>query len=82
METLKKFIRYYAPYKTVFFLDLICAAIISIVDLIYPQLLRSLAATLFTRESSVTWNGTCASSCSIIMKSFPFPIMIRTIPAR
>ena len=53
METLKKFIRYYAPYKTVFFLDLICAAIISIVDLIYPQLLRSLAATLFTRESSV-----------------------------
>ena len=53
METLKKFIRYYAPYKTVFFLDLICAAIISVVDLIYPQLLRTLAATLFTRESSI-----------------------------
>ena len=53
MQTLKKFIRYYAPYKTVFFLDLICAAVISVVDLIYPQLLRSLAATLFTKESSV-----------------------------
>ena len=53
MQTLKKFIRYYAPYKTVFFLDLICAAVISVVDLIYPQLLRSLAATLFIKESSV-----------------------------
>ncbi len=53
MQILKKFIRYYAPYRTVFFLDLICAAVISVVDLIYPQLLRSLAATLFTKESSV-----------------------------
>ena len=26
MYTLKKFIRYYGPYKTVFFLDLLCAA--------------------------------------------------------
>ena len=29
METLKKFVKYYAPYKGVFFLDLLCAAIIS-----------------------------------------------------
>ena len=33
MHTLKKFIQYYAPYKAVFFLDLICAAIISLADL-------------------------------------------------
>ena len=32
METLKKFVKYYAPYKGVFFLDLLCAAIISFVD--------------------------------------------------
>ncbi|HJC23587.1 MAG TPA: ABC transporter ATP-binding protein/permease [Candidatus Eisenbergiella merdavium] len=48
--TLKKFIRYYAPYKTVFFLDLICATVISVVDLVYPQLLRSLTGTLFTLD--------------------------------
>ena len=29
MNTLKKFIHYYGPYKTVFFIDLLCAAIIS-----------------------------------------------------
>ncbi len=38
MHTMKKFIRYYAPYKAVFFLDLICAAVISLVDLAFPQI--------------------------------------------
>ena len=52
MYTLKKFIRYYGPYKTVFFLDLLCAAIISMVDLAFPQILRTLTATIFTEEPS------------------------------
>src|SRR5699024_83321 len=52
MQTLKKFIRYYGPYKTVFFLDLICATLISLVDLAYPQILRTLTATLFARDGS------------------------------
>ena len=52
MHTLKKFVKYYAPYRTVFFLDLICAAIISLVDLAYPQILRSLTKTLFTEDPS------------------------------
>ena len=52
MHTMKKFIRYYAPYKAVFFLDLICAAIISLVDLAFPQILRSLTKTLFTEDPS------------------------------
>ena len=47
METLKKFIRYYSPYKAVFFLDLLCATVISVVDLVYPQLLRSLDRNAF-----------------------------------
>ena len=51
MHTIRKFIDYYAPYKTVFFIDLICAAFISIVDLAYPQILRTMTNTLFTRDS-------------------------------
>lgn len=51
MHTLRKFIDYYAPYKAVFFIDLLCAAFISIVDLAYPQILRTLTATLFTKDS-------------------------------
>ena len=53
MNTLKKFIHYYGPYKTVFFIDLLCATIISLVDLSYPQILRSATKTLFTQDKSI-----------------------------
>lgn len=53
MHTLRRFIDYYAPYKTVFFIDLICAAAISIIDLAYPQILRTMTSTLFTRDSNI-----------------------------
>ena len=52
MHTIKKFIAYYGPYKAVFFIDLLCAAMISLVDLSYPQILRTLTNTLFTEDSS------------------------------
>ena len=52
MHTLRKFISYYAPYKTVFFIDLICAAFISLADLAYPQILRTMTNTLFTKDSA------------------------------
>ena len=51
MHTMKKFIQYYAPYKAVFFLDLVCAAVISLVDLAFPQILRTLTKTLFTEPA-------------------------------
>ena len=50
MNTIKKFIHYYGPYKAVFFIDLICAAVISLVDLAYPQMLRTMTKTLFTQD--------------------------------
>lgn len=52
MNTIKKFIHYYGPYKAVFFIDLICAAVISLVDLAYPQILRTMTRTLFTQDQS------------------------------
>ena len=53
MNTIKKFIHYYGPYKTVFFIDLICAAVISLVDLAYPQILRTMTKTLFTQDKDI-----------------------------
>ena len=52
MNTIKKFIHYYGPYKAIFFIDLICAAVISLVDLAYPQILRTMTRTLFTQNQS------------------------------
>lgn len=53
MHELKTFLQYYRPYRTVFFLDLLCAMVISLVDLAFPQVLRVLARTLFLEPGSV-----------------------------
>ena len=53
MNTIKKFIHYYGPYKAVFFIDLFCAAVISLVDLAYPQILRTTTKTLFTQDKNI-----------------------------
>lgn len=52
MDTLKKFAKYYRPYKKYFYFDLACATIISIIDLVYPQILQRAANSWFTRDSA------------------------------
>lgn len=52
MKTLKRFIHYYAPYRAIFFLDLLCATVISAIDLAHPQILRTLTNSLFTKSRS------------------------------
>ena len=47
MDLLKKFVPYYKPYIGVFLLDLVAASILSLIDLVFPQLLRILRQTLF-----------------------------------
>lgn len=39
---LKRFFTYYKPYKRVFFLDLLCALLIAIIELLYPVVTRYL----------------------------------------
>ena len=60
MKDLRKFIRYYKPYRTVFYLDLLCAMVISLSDLAFPQALRYLTQTLFQ------------GSAERIMRTLPF----------
>lgn len=50
MKVMRKFIQYYKPYKTVFFLDMICAMIISLIDLAFPQILNYLNDTLYIAD--------------------------------
>jgi ABC-type multidrug transport system fused ATPase/permease subunit len=51
-KNIKKFVSYYGPYKAVFLLDLLCAVFISLVDLAYPQILRELTRTVFTKDGN------------------------------
>ncbi len=53
MKLIRRFIPYYKPYIGVFILDLICATVLSIIDLTFPQFLRILRATLFLEASEV-----------------------------
>ena len=53
MEVMRKFIRYYRPYRKIFILDMICALLISVIDLAFPQVLNYLNKTLYldTKEA-------------------------------
>ena len=50
MHVFKRFLRYYKPYRTVFWLDMACAMLVSVIDLIFPQLLNYLTRNVFTRS--------------------------------
>ncbi len=53
MRLIKKFIPYYKPYIGVFLLDLLCASILSVIDLAFPQFLRILRETLFLESKEI-----------------------------
>ena len=48
MSVLKKFMRYYKPYRGIFFLDMFCALVLSLIDLAFPQILNILTDEVFT----------------------------------
>lgn len=39
---IKRFIKYYAPHKKLFFADMACALMLAVCDLIYPEITRSM----------------------------------------
>ena len=51
MRTLKAFLRYYKPYQAVFWIDLACAMLVSVIDLVFPQLLNYLTRSVFTQSA-------------------------------
>jgi ATP-binding cassette subfamily B protein len=53
MKIFKKFIHYYKPYRFLFFADLFCAAVVSAVDLAFPQILNYLTKNLFTMNKEI-----------------------------
>lgn len=48
MSILRRFVSYYKPYKVFFFMDTLCAILLSIIDLSFPQILRWLPEGLFS----------------------------------
>ncbi|RNC29825.1 MAG: putative multidrug export ATP-binding/permease protein [Candidatus Dichloromethanomonas elyunquensis] len=53
MKLLKQFIRYYKPYRFLFYTDMACAVLVSAVDLSFPQILNYLSKNLFTQNKVI-----------------------------
>ncbi len=51
MRTIKHFISYYKPYRFVFFVDLLCASIISIIDILFPLILDFCSTQVFVKDT-------------------------------
>lgn len=51
MHLFKKFISYYRPYRFLFYFDLFCALIVSVIDLAFPLILNTLNRGLFLGEA-------------------------------
>ncbi len=52
MSIWSKFIQYYTPYRWLFFTDLACASVVSLVDITFPQILYFLTHGVFTRSAA------------------------------
>jgi ATP-binding cassette subfamily B protein len=52
MKTLKKFISFYKPYRFLFYMDMVCAVIVSAIDLAFPLIFSYLVKSFFTRDKA------------------------------
>lgn len=51
MELFKKFTKYYKPYRFLFYMDLFCALLVSLIDLSFPLILNILNRGVFLGET-------------------------------
>lgn len=51
MKKLSEFISYYKPHKKLFILDMVCAFLIAVIDLVYPMLSRHVLTNLLPNTS-------------------------------
>ena len=54
MKTMKAFIKYYKPYKKLFFTDMFCALTLSGIDLIFPLLVGYLMDEVYILQDTTT----------------------------
>lgn len=68
MQLLKKFIRYYKPYRFLFYTDMLCAVIVSAIDLSFPQALSYITNHIVYQPAAVIIRDTaCLGAVLLIM---------------
>lgn len=67
MSVLRKFIQYYKPYRSIFFFDMLCALILSGIDISFPQVMRWLTDGLFSRDAQTILNSLWIVAVSLLV---------------
>jgi ATP-binding cassette subfamily B protein len=56
MSIFKKFIKYYKPFRAIFYFDMLCALVLSAIDVAFPQILNWLTKGLFSQGAQIILN--------------------------
>lgn len=67
MNTIKKFISYYKPYKSMFFMDMFCALTLSAVDLSFPIIVRYLLYNVYLKDTSIIFKYTIIAGVGMFL---------------
>ncbi|MDL2236674.1 ABC transporter ATP-binding protein/permease [Christensenellaceae bacterium OttesenSCG-928-K19] len=67
MELLKSFLAYYKPYKKIFVWDMICAIVVSVIDLAFPQILNILVNGLFLESPAEILRMIVWVACGLVV---------------
>lgn len=54
MKNFKEFISYYKPYKILFIADMLCALLLSVIDLVFPLIVRFLLDDVYVLNNTTT----------------------------
>ncbi|NLM20167.1 MAG: ABC transporter ATP-binding protein [Peptococcaceae bacterium] len=66
MKILKKFIQYYKPYRLLFFTDMLCAVLVSAVDLTFPQILHYLTNNIYLQDRQTILQAAIYAGCGLL----------------
>lgn len=67
MKIFKKFISYYKPYKFLFFMDMFCALVVSLIDISFPVILNYLLKDFFVKDKSFILNSIAYIGIALIV---------------
>lgn len=57
MSSIRYFISFYKPYKKIFFLDLLCASVISVIDISFPLILNLFVTAFLVQPAAQVYSG-------------------------
>nr|WP_066685388.1 ABC transporter ATP-binding protein [Christensenella intestinihominis] len=67
MSVMKSFVSYYKPYRGLFYFDMFCALVVSVVDLAFPQILNFLTDGLYTQNADVILRSLWIVAVSLVV---------------